>query len=154
MPQPRQHPIPNPPGEARDWIHFLMGNSRVSYCWATIGTPVFSFLMFVCGVYVTLGFLHTRSYHLQTYNCISSFPVWTSLSCLIVPARTFITILKRKRKIKGKFSDFLKWVQCLLKVYNTWLLLCWNNFLLFLVVKCFIMKGCWILSKAFLYQLK
>ena len=35
----RQLPIPNPMSWARDGTHILMGNSRICFCRATMGTP-------------------------------------------------------------------------------------------------------------------
>ena len=37
-----QHLIFNPLSKARGWAHILMVASRVRYCWATLGTPLFS----------------------------------------------------------------------------------------------------------------
>ena len=39
-----QHQILNPLSEARDWTCILMDTSLVRYHWATMGTPIFSFI--------------------------------------------------------------------------------------------------------------
>ena len=42
----RQHQIPNPLIEVRDWTHIFMDTSWIHFCWATIGAPVLASFRF------------------------------------------------------------------------------------------------------------
>ena len=55
--------------------------------------------------------------------------------------------------LEEKPSVFHHWVWCLLWVFHMWLLLCWGNYLPFLVFE-WVMKECWILSNSFSASIK
>ena len=96
----------------------------------------------------------------------SFFPIWIpliSFSSLIAVAKTSKTMLNSGGEseqpclvtdFRGNAFSFLPLRIMLLWVYHRWLLLCWGMFLLCLLFGEFfffflIMKGYWILSKAF-----
>ena len=91
----------------------------------------------------------------------TSFPIWIPFICfssLIAVAKTSKTMLNSSGEsghpclapnFSGNAFNFLP-LRMFAWVYHIWLLLCWGMFLLCLLSgKFFIIKGNWILSKAF-----
>lgn len=87
-----------------------------------------------------------------------TFPIWMSfiflakLLWLELPVLLWIEVVAvgilalSLNYIRGRVISLLP-LWCSLGAFHIWLLLCWSNCLLFLVFG--VMKGCWILSKAF-----
>ena len=53
----QQHWILNPLSKARDWTCLLMDTSQVRYCWATMGTPDYTFSFYFLFMYFLFLFL-------------------------------------------------------------------------------------------------
>ena len=86
----RQHRIPNPLTEARDWTRILMDASWIRFCCTTMGTPVCEFLnghifSLLLGRYLVVKLLDIWSLYLWHPEKLSRcFPKWLChFSCLL-----------------------------------------------------------------------